>query len=95
MNTLRSGVGCGAERVALDEQQTEHHFSGSGMPPVDEGLRVARGEIGADAGIEQIVVEQPVKLPQDRIGLTGEFRDTGEDVFIGMAIDQHRDLAGA
>ena len=73
----------------LDDQESQDDFDRRGMAPVHERLRIAGCEIGADLRVEEIVVEEAVELLEDGIGPVRELGNAGEDIFVGVEIDQH------
>jgi len=73
----------------LDEQQAQQHLDRPRVATTAEGLGIARAEISADLGVEEIIVEQAIQVREHGVGLLGQRGDAGKDIFTGVAIDQH------
>ena len=58
---------------------------------MDPGQGVPAAQIVADAGEDQVVVEQLVELGQLRLELQTELRDEGEEVDRLEAVAEHRE----
>jgi hypothetical protein len=73
----------------LDHQQPEDGFTRSGVATGHEGQGIASSQVGTDLAIELLVLQEPIELSQDRIGMLRELRDTGKDIVIRVAINEH------
>jgi hypothetical protein len=73
----------------LQEQHAQQRLCGRGRPTERRGARTAVAEVGAHGLGQRVVVKQRVQLPQDRVDAPGHLGHTGEEVFLGVAIDQH------
>ncbi len=73
----------------LDYQQTQDDLSRRRMPPVPVGLRVAPEQDRFNLLEEQLIIKQPIHLPQDGIGAPSQLQHAGEDIFRGIAVDEH------
>src|SRR5258707_6923313 len=73
----------------LDHEQAQESFPRRGVAPMDGGQTVTPGQVGAYLLVEHVVVEQAVEVDQHRIGLVGQFRDAGKDIFRRIAVDEH------
>src|SRR5258708_40293322 len=59
------------------------------MPSMHRGEARAVREIAAHLLVERVVVEQVVTFQEYRVGLVGQFRHTGKDIFGRVAVDEH------
>ncbi len=55
-----------------------------------ERLGIASAEVGAHGPVEDIILKQGIKAAQHGVGLAGEFGHPCKDIFVFMAINQHR-----
>lgn len=75
--------------AVLDGQESRQHFHRYGMAPVNADLRIAGRNINAHLILQEILVEEAVESLEDGISQSGECRNASENVFVGIAIDQH------
>jgi hypothetical protein len=65
------------------------------MATSDQRQRVSRSpQVSTDATVKLIILQQTVQLLEDRVGLPSQLWDTGEDVFIRVAIAKHGTTMG-
>jgi hypothetical protein len=74
----------------LHDQEPKERLARRGVPSLDERQGIALAQVSANLAVEVIILQEAVQLLEDGIGLVGQFWDTDEDVFVGIAIDEHR-----
>jgi hypothetical protein len=76
-------------RQMLEQQHAQERLHRHGGSPERPGAGMALADVGSGRLIPLVIIEQGVQPTQDGVDAGGHLRHACEEVFCGVAIDQH------
>lgn len=86
---LLDGFGVAPRVEVLHDQQPQQHLGGRRVAAMHRCEPIATRQVSAHLLVQLVVLEQVVELDEHGVGLVGQFRHAGKDVFGWIAVDEH------